>query len=149
MKRYIHTKTGNPYTVVTDNFMFKQNGKWIKNLVLYRTQYDNPDGEFFARTKEDFEANFKANPEHAYCTDDDIMLNTIDQALEWLDNSGEYFSEPITISNMREWLVKKFAALPNNDDWMDTEEDDDLCPCCHESRLDSEGCCSYCGYGRR
>ncbi len=28
--KYIHKKTGKPYTVVTDNFMMKQNGEWIK-----------------------------------------------------------------------------------------------------------------------
>ena len=147
MKLYKHKKSGKPYTIVANNIMFKQNGKWIKNLVLYRTQYDNPDGEFFVRTKEDFEANFEEQA--AYATDDDIMLNIIDQSLEWLEDSGEYFSEPITISNMREWLVKKFVVLPNNDDWINQEKDDGLCLCCHESRLDAEGCCSSCGYGRR
>jgi hypothetical protein len=57
-EKVIHKKTGKPYKVITDNFMFKQNGKWIKNLILYQTLYDNPDGEFFARTKEDFDENF-------------------------------------------------------------------------------------------
>lgn len=59
MKHFIHIKTGNPYSLVTDNFMFKQNGEWIRGLILYKTEYDNPDGEFFARTKEDFYKNFK------------------------------------------------------------------------------------------
>jgi len=115
MKQYIHKKTGNPYTVLTDNFMFKQDGKWIRDFVLYRTQYDNPDGEYFARTKQDFEEHFQENP--SYCTDDDIMLQTIDNALEFLDNPEIYFSS-IPVSHMREWLVKKFKELPNNDDWM-------------------------------
>lgn len=57
--RYIHKKTGNPYRIVTDKFMFKQDGKWIKNLVLYETLYDNPDGKYFARTREDFNKNFE------------------------------------------------------------------------------------------
>lgn len=56
--KYIHKKTGKPYTVVTDNFMMKQNGKWIKGLVLYKAEYNNPEGEYFARTKGDFYANF-------------------------------------------------------------------------------------------
>ena len=57
--RYIHIKTGNPYTLITDNFMFKDNGVWRRGLCLYKTEYNNPDGEYFARTKEDFEENFK------------------------------------------------------------------------------------------
>lgn len=54
-----HKKTGESYLVITDNFMFKQDGKWIKNLVLYQALYPNPDGMYFARTKEDFEENFE------------------------------------------------------------------------------------------
>lgn len=56
--RYIHNKTGNPYSLVTDNFMFKDNGEWRRGLILYKTEYYNPDGEYFARTKEDFKKNF-------------------------------------------------------------------------------------------
>ena len=59
MKRYIHIKTGNPYSLVTDNFMFKDNGEWRRGLCLYKTEYYNPDGEYFARTREDFDKNFK------------------------------------------------------------------------------------------
>lgn len=55
----MHKRTGNLYRVVTDNFMFKQNGVWIKNLILYECLYDNPDGKYFARTKEDFFENFE------------------------------------------------------------------------------------------
>lgn len=59
MKKYIHTKTGNPYSLVTDNFMFKDHGVWRRELILYKTEYHNPDGEYFARTREDFYKNFK------------------------------------------------------------------------------------------
>lgn len=59
LKTYIHKKTGNPYSLVTDNFMFKQNGEWIRGLILYQTEYKNPDGKFFAREPEDFYKNFK------------------------------------------------------------------------------------------
>jgi len=45
--------------MVTDNFMFKENGEWRRGLILYHTEYENPDGEYFARTPEDFYANFK------------------------------------------------------------------------------------------
>ena len=58
-KKSIHKKTGNLYKIVTDNFMFKQDGKWLKGLVLYEALYDNPDGKYFARTKEDFEEHFE------------------------------------------------------------------------------------------
>ena len=60
-KRYIHKKTGNQYTLITDNFMFKDNGEWRRGLCLYKTEYKNPDGEYFARTKEDFFENFIEN----------------------------------------------------------------------------------------
>ena len=63
MKKYIHIKTGNPYSLVTDNFMFKDNGTWRRGLILYKTEYHNPDGEYFARTKEDFYKNFKETNE--------------------------------------------------------------------------------------
>ena len=59
MKTYRHKKTVKPYLVITDNLMFKQDGKWLKGLVLYQTLYPNSDGMYFARTKEDFEENFK------------------------------------------------------------------------------------------
>lgn len=59
MKIYIHKKSNKPYELITDNFMFKQNGVWIKDLCLYKTLYNNPDGEFFARTREDFFKNFE------------------------------------------------------------------------------------------
>ena len=59
MKKFIHKKTGKSYGVVTENFMFKENGEWRRGLVLYQTLYDNPDGKFFARTPEDFFENFE------------------------------------------------------------------------------------------
>ena len=65
MKKYIHIKTGNPYSLLTDNCMFKdinkETGKleWRRGLCLYKTEYNNPDGEYFVRTKEDFYNNFK------------------------------------------------------------------------------------------
>ena len=58
-KKYIHIKTGRLYSLLTNNFMFKENGEWRKGLVLYQAEYDNPDGKYFARTKEDFYSNFK------------------------------------------------------------------------------------------
>lgn len=58
-KKYIHTKTGKPYTLITDNFMFKENGEWRKGLILYHAEYENHDRQYFARTPEDFYQNFK------------------------------------------------------------------------------------------
>jgi len=31
---------------------------WRKNLVLYKAEYDNPDGPYFSRTYEDFMSSF-------------------------------------------------------------------------------------------
>ena len=59
MKKFIHKKTGKPYGLVTENFMFKENGEWRRGLVLYQTLYNNPDGKFFARTPEASFANFE------------------------------------------------------------------------------------------
>lgn len=56
---YIHKKTGKPYTLITDNFMFKEDGIWKKDLCLYQALYNNPDGKYFARTKEDFSNSFE------------------------------------------------------------------------------------------
>jgi len=56
---YIHKKTGKPYTLIADNFMFKEDGVWKKDLCLYKTLYDNPDGKYFARTREDFSNSFE------------------------------------------------------------------------------------------
>jgi len=56
---YIHKKTGKPYTLITTNFMVKENGEWKKDLCLYQALYDNPDGKYFARTKEDFSNSFE------------------------------------------------------------------------------------------
>ena len=58
MKRYTQ-KTGNPYSLVTYNFMFKDNGEWRRGFCLYKAEYYNPDGEYFARIREDFDKNFK------------------------------------------------------------------------------------------
>ena len=63
MKKFIYKKTGKPYGLVTENFMFKENGEWRRGLVLYQTLYDNPDGKFFARTPEDFFENFEETEE--------------------------------------------------------------------------------------
>lgn len=42
--------------------------------------------------------------------DDDIMIDTIDSALAYLDEECEFFSEPITVKDMRQWLRDKFRT---------------------------------------
>lgn len=63
MKKFIHKKTGKLYGLVTENFMFKENGEWRRGLILYQTLYNNPDGKFFARTPEDLFENFEETEE--------------------------------------------------------------------------------------
>jgi hypothetical protein len=45
--------------------------------------------------------------------DDDIMVSVIDSALEYLDEHGNYFSEPIKVSDMRKWLREKLPSKFN------------------------------------
>lgn len=42
--------------------------------------------------------------------DDDLMVDTIDSALAYLDEECEFFSEPITVKDMRQWLRDKFRT---------------------------------------
>lgn len=42
--------------------------------------------------------------------DDDIIVDTIDSALAYLDEECEFFSEPITVKDMRQWLRDKFRT---------------------------------------
>lgn len=76
MKKYIHKKTGKPYSLV-GNTMVKENGVWRKGFVLYKTEYDNPDGEYFVRTEEDFKANFEELP-------DGDVVNDLDDVIQHL-----------------------------------------------------------------
>lgn len=39
--------------------------------------------------------------------DDHIMTSIIDSSLEWLDTECDYFSEPVTVKDMRKWLKEK------------------------------------------
>lgn len=42
--------------------------------------------------------------------DDEIMVDVIDKALDYLDKYGDFFSEPITIQDMRVWLKSKLPS---------------------------------------
>lgn len=55
---YRHNKTGKPYSLVQATLLCKEYGVWENHYVLYKAEYPNPDGPYFVRTKEDFEANF-------------------------------------------------------------------------------------------
>lgn len=54
-KRYIYK--GNPYVIFQETKM-KVDGEWI-DCVIYQTLYDNPDGEFWVRSSEEFFALFQ------------------------------------------------------------------------------------------
>ena len=67
-KPYTHTKTGRPYTLITNNFMFKEphrdsNGEvkyeWRRGLCLYKTEYDKDTiGLLFCKEKNDLVAQW-------------------------------------------------------------------------------------------
>lgn len=59
MKKYRHKKTGKLYSLVQEKFLIKENGEWRNTFVLYKAEYDNPDGPYFSRTIEDFQNNFE------------------------------------------------------------------------------------------
>ena len=42
--------------------------------------------------------------------DDEIMVDVIDTALDYLDKYGDFFSEPITVQDMRDWLKSKLPS---------------------------------------
>lgn len=42
--------------------------------------------------------------------DDEIMVDVIDNALDYLDKYGDFFSEPITVQDMRVWLKSKLPS---------------------------------------
>lgn len=55
---YEHIKTGKRYILVQENLCVKQDGEWNKDFVLYRALYENPEGPYFVRKRDDFFENF-------------------------------------------------------------------------------------------
>ena len=53
-KYWIHTKTGNTYTVISNNVESYLNGNWIPSII-----YENKFGVMFVRRVDDFFNNFK------------------------------------------------------------------------------------------
>ena len=64
-KLYRHKKTGKLYSLVSSNFLFKDfdesmdGYEWRRGLILYKAEYNNTDGPFFARCPNDFYAQFE------------------------------------------------------------------------------------------
>lgn len=70
MKLYKHKKTGKLYSIIADNFMFKENGVWKDNLILYYALYDSSI-KYFSRTKEDFYNKFEEVKENSETDQDE------------------------------------------------------------------------------
>lgn len=64
-KLYRHKKTGKLYSLVSSDFLFKDfeesidGYEWRRGLILYKAEYNNPDGPFFARCPKDFYEQFE------------------------------------------------------------------------------------------
>ena len=69
-KLYKHKKTGKLYSLVQKNVKVKRDVvfledtnetvlDWEEGFVLYKAEYDNPDGLYFVRYAKDFYENFE------------------------------------------------------------------------------------------
>ena len=69
-KLYKHKKTGKLYSLVQENVKVKRDVvfledtnetvlNWEEGFVLYKAEYDNPDGPYFVRYAKDFYENFE------------------------------------------------------------------------------------------
>lgn len=69
-KLYKHKKTGKLYSLVQKNVKVKCDTvfledtnetvlDWEEGFVLYKAEYDNPDGPYFVRYAKDFYENFE------------------------------------------------------------------------------------------
>ena len=69
-KLYKHKKTGKLYSLVQKNVKVKRDAvfledtnetvlDWKEGFVLYKAEYDNPDGPYFVRYAKDFYENFE------------------------------------------------------------------------------------------
>lgn len=69
-KLYKHKKTGKLYSLVQENVKVKCDVvfledtnetvlDWEEGFVLYKAEYDNPDGSYFVRYAKDFYENFE------------------------------------------------------------------------------------------
>lgn len=68
-KLYKHKQTGKLYSLVQENIEVKYKGieitedelvlYWEDGFVLYKTEYENPEGPYFVRYAKDFYDNFE------------------------------------------------------------------------------------------
>ena len=69
-KLYKHKKIGKLYSLVQENVKVKRDVvfledtnetvlDWEEGFVLYKAEYDNPDGPYFVRYAKDFYENFE------------------------------------------------------------------------------------------
>ena len=69
-KLYKHKKTGKLYSIVQENVKVKRDPvfledtnetvlDWEEGFILYKAEYDNPDGPYFVRYAKDFYENFE------------------------------------------------------------------------------------------
>ena len=69
-KLYKHKKTGKLYSLVQENVKVKRDVvfledtnetvlDWEEGFVLYKAEYDNPNGPYFVRYAKDFYENFE------------------------------------------------------------------------------------------
>lgn len=69
-KLYKHKKTGKLYSLVQENVKVKRDTvfledtnetvlDWEEGFILYKAEYDNPDGPYFVRYAKDFYENFE------------------------------------------------------------------------------------------
>ena len=100
MAVFKHIKSGKLYRKLSDKFMFKENGIWKKALVLYEALYQNPDSQYFSRTKEDFDEHFVEVPETEFSRKDefekrlDLLLEDYtDMTYEELSDSLQYYAD--------------------------------------------------------
>lgn len=100
MAVFKHIKSGKLYRKLSDKFMFKENGIWKKALVLYEALHQNPDSQYFSRTKEDFEEHFVEVPEAEFSLKDefekrlDLLIEYFpDLSYEELADSLQYYAD--------------------------------------------------------
>lgn len=140
MKKFKHIKTGKEYILVSDKFMFKDKDTeptcidgeynerdvyfWRKGLILYKATYDCPDGPYFARTPEDFYANFEELKEHIpdygdvmtfgeFLLDREYgMITSYDGTGRWVDDNDCFVDSDRSIFNLSKDENGNFINYP-------------------------------------
>lgn len=124
---YRHNESNKLYALLNTNFMCKElnpdfnseletnketNPKyvWNRGLYLYKALYNNEDGEYFSRTKEDFEENFtqiflrsKNHPENKFLS---IDFNN-NMYFTYIKDYGEIFVSEDDLYNAFDLLLEE------------------------------------------